>query len=488
MYSKNTIIHIASDSIRVRQSQPLLALLMASLLVLAGCVGTAGPQETPAAGATPTENAATPVATANGTLDVHMINVGQSESTLIVGETETMLIDTGNFADDGAPVRQYLRERGIERIDHLVVTHADADHIGGTAAIIEMLETEGEGVGAIYDPGIAASTRTYERYLDAVEEYDVTLYETRAGDRLDFADADVDVLAPPEPYIDTSDRNENSIVLTLTHGQARFLFTGDAGQREEQYLLDRYGDRLQATVLKTGHHGSSTSTAAAFLDAVAPTAATISSASDSQYGHPDEAVLDRLAARDVETYWTATHGTIRFTSTGRRITVATQQAAPTAPRLLRDGTPIEPGTSDALEQRGTIWTADGAATDEPPTATATATRTATAESLALATVHADAAGDDWENLGDEYLVFENRGSAPLDLSGWTVSDASGATYTVPDGVTIDSGATVTLYTGNGADSAAALYWNASRPIWNNDGDTVTVTASNGTTVLMEQYG
>ena len=471
----------------MRGGRPLATLLLAGLLVLAGCFGTAGPGGTPTATDTPQ------TAPANGTLSVHMINVGQSESILVVGPNETMLIDTGNFVDDGAPVRRYLRERGIDRIDHLVVTHADADHIGGTAAIIEMLETEGEGVGAIYDPGIAASTQTYERYLDAVEAYNVTLYETRAGDRLGFADADVDVLAPPEPYIDTSDRNENSIVLGLTHGQARFLFTGDAGPREEAYLVDRYGDRLRATVLKTGHHGSNSSTSAALLDAVGPTAATISSAYDSRYGHPDEAVLDRLAAANVTTYWTATHGTVRFTSTGRRITVATQQAAPTDPRAIRDGIRIDPGSNASLEQRAVIWTATGTVADATPSATArsTATPTATASdepSLAIAEIHADAAGDDWENLDGEYLVLENQGQTALNLTGWTVSDASGATYTFPAGVTLQPGSTVTLYTGDGTDSATARYWGAGRPVWNNGGDTITVSASNGTTVLTEGYG
>jgi competence protein ComEC len=464
----------------VKGARPLALLLFAGLLVLAGCVGTAGPGGAPTATDTPQP------APANGTLSVHAINVGQSESTLVVGPNETMLIDTGNFVDDGAPVRQYLREHGIDRIDHLVVTHADADHIGGTAAIIEMLETEGEGVGAIYDPGIAASTQTYERYLDAVEKYDVTLYETRAGDRLDFADADVDVLAPPEPYIDTDDRNENSIVLRLTHGQAGFLFTGDAGPREEAYLVDRYGDRLRATVLKTGHHGSASSTGAALLDAVGPTTATISSAYDSRYGHPDEAVLNRLAAANVTTYWTATHGTIRLTSTGRRITVATQQPAPTAPLALREGTRIDPGSDAALEQRAIIWTANGTVADATPSAPPTTTAPPSA-SLALVEINADAAGDDWENLDDEYLVFENQGQTALNLTGWTVSDASGATYTFPAGVTLQPGSTVTLYTGDGTDSATTRYWGAGRPVWNNGGDTVTVSASNGTAVLTEEY-
>jgi len=143
-------------------------LLVVSTILLAGCTGSTGPTGTATPG--PTETAtpapaetATPADTAgdsaSGTVSVHNINVGQSTSTLIVGPTgETMLIDTGDFTDDGEHVLAYLQRHDINRLDHLVVTHNDADHIGGNAAIIEYYETEADGIGAIYDPGIAAST------------------------------------------------------------------------------------------------------------------------------------------------------------------------------------------------------------------------------------------------------------------------------------------------------------------------------------------
>ena len=461
----------------MERSRTIVVLVLTGVVVLTGCVGGTPTAETPA-----TE---TPAAPATGTLDVHVINVGQSESTLVVGPTETMLIDTGNFVDDGRFVRQYLRERGIRRIDHLVLTHADADHIGGTAALIESLETDGQGVGAIYDSGIAASTRTYERYLDAVEEYNVTLFETRAGDRLAFADARVRVLGPPDPYLPTADRNENSIVFSLTHGQARFLFTGDAGTREEAFLLETYAEALDATVLKTGHHGSESSTTAPFLAAVDPAVATVSSSYDSPYGHPAEGVLDRLASRDVRTYWTATHGSVRLTSTGERITIATQQSAPTAPSALRTGVPVAPGTPLALEPRAIVWPANGTVTDLAATPSGD---TAQRPPFAVVEIHADATGDDRTNLTDEYIVFENRGESTLDTSGWTVRDRAGATYTVPANTTLQPGTTLTLVTGAGTDTATTLYWNASQPVWNNDGDTITVTDAAGTAVVTEAYG
>lgn len=80
--------------------------------------------------------------------------------------------------DDGEDVIEYLEARGETRIDHLVTTHPDADHIGGHAAVIKHFETEHEGVGAVYDPGIASSSATYDEYLDAIEAHNVTLYRT----------------------------------------------------------------------------------------------------------------------------------------------------------------------------------------------------------------------------------------------------------------------------------------------------------------------
>ena len=100
--------------------------------------------------------------------------------------------------------------------------------------------------------------------------------------------------------------------------------------------------------------------------------------------------------------------------------------------------------------------------------------------LTVVRVHADAAGRDGENLNDEYVVFENRGDATLDLSGWTVTDAADHSYRFPDGTTLAPGERVTLHTGSGADTASDRYWGASSPVWNNDGDTVTVRDRNGT--------
>ncbi|MCG1005957.1 lamin tail domain-containing protein [Halorubrum lacusprofundi] len=461
------------------------------VVVLAGCAG-ASLGDPISADATP--NSGSDITAANGSLEVHYINVGQSVSTLVIEpDGETMLVDTGHYNDDGKYVLEYLRRHDITRIDHLVSSHNDADHIGGNAAIIDYYETEAGGIGAVYDPGLAASTLTYGEYLDAVEAHEVTLYETREGDSVSFGKTTVDVLGPPEPYLENEARNENSIVLKLTHGETSFMLSGDAEDDQEAYLVDTYGARLQSTVLKAGHHGSSSSSSGAFLDAVGPRVAVISSAYDSQYGHPHEEVLQRFTDRSVSTYWTATHGDIVFVSDGTNISVRTQRDAPTEPQSLRDGDPIEPGTPGDVVERaqigsgGAVAVTDGGDTTDDSAGSDDETATDSNGTLAIATINADAAGDDRETLNDEYIVFENEGTETLDLSGWTVEDEVGKRYAMPDGVTLAPDETLTLRTGSGTDTERELYWGSDSPIWNNAGDTVIVTNTTGDRVLEESY-
>jgi competence protein ComEC len=523
----------------MNHQRPLAASAVALLLVVAGCAGALGAaadgagaaakadaqqaSSTPAWGADSsalrTETArngttANLTGAANGTLEVHFVHVGQSSSTLLVAPNgETLLVDTGDWRDDGRHVLQYLRANGVTRIDHLVTSHGDADHVGGHAAVIEYFETEADGVGAVYDSGIASSSETYGRYLDAVEAHGVTLYRVAANDTIPFGGVETRVLAPPPEPLADGQRNENSVVLAVEHGGHEFLFPGDGETEAESYLVERYGAALDATALAAGHHGSRSSSGDAFLDATEPRVVVVSSAYDSQYGHPHEETLRRLANRSVPTYWTGTHGDVVLRSDGRNLSVWTQRNATANATRLRSAPPVEPEADGPVTYRRRLvaandseanesvvetpqtGTAVPAATTEPaatPASTPASPSTETdapaaAGTLSLVEVHADASGDEWDNLNDEYLVFANAGDAPLDLSGWTVRDEADHTYRFPDGVTLDPGASVTLHTGTGTDSATDRYWGSGAPVWNNGGDTVVVTDDEGTVVLRETY-
>ena len=467
----------------MKRSWALPVFVCVLAVVVAGCAGLSSDLATDEPAIDDSERA-----DVDGTLAVHNINVGQSVSTLVVGPTgETMLIDTGHFTDDGEYVLEYLRAHDIDRIDYLVTSHNDADHIGGNAAVVEYYETEADGIGAIYDPGIAASTQTYGEYLDAVEKYDVRLFRTQEGDSIRFENVSVQVLGPPADQLSGGDRNENSIVLRFEFGQTSFLYTGDAEVEQETYLVENYGSQLQSTVYKAGHHGSSSSSSDELLDAVDPEAAIISSAYDSQYGHPHDEVLQNFAERSIPAYWTATHGDAVFVSNGDAISVRTQRAAPTDPLALSDGEPIAPGTGGEVREREQIGSGSVEDSGEPGADTDDGDDTTSSGALAVQSINADADGDDRENLNDEYLVFENVGDESLDMGGWTIEDEAGKQYTVPSDFTLDAGATVTVRTGSGTDSETVLYWDAGSPVWNNGGDTVIVRTADGERVVTEEY-
>ncbi|OAQ54238.1 hypothetical protein HTG_01500 [Natrinema mahii] len=299
---------------------------VAGLLVLAGCGGFGGVDDADG----------TAAAEPDGDLEIHHIDVGQADSTLVVTPSnETILIDTGDYRDDGATVIDYLEAHDIDRIDHLVSTHGHADHVGGHPAVIESLETTGEGVGAVYDSGVPHTTATYDAYLDAIEAYNVTLYEVAAGDHLPLESDDLEatVLNPPENET-SGDVDANGVVLALEYGEFSYLTTGDVAEPTERRLVETRGDDLAADAYQAGHHGSSTSSTAPFLDAVAPEVAVVSSPLDSRYGHPHDEVLAAFADRGVETYWTGVHGTVVLATDGNEIDVATERQGPTDPEAL----------------------------------------------------------------------------------------------------------------------------------------------------------
>jgi hypothetical protein len=107
--------------------------------------------------------------------------------------------------------------------------------------------------------------------------------------------------------------------------------------------------------------------------------------------------------------------------------------------------------------------------------------------LSVTEIHANAEGDDYANLNDEYLVFMNTGNDSLDLTGGTLHDEADHEYAFPEGFTLSAGESVTLHTGTGTDDDADLYWGASSPIWNNTGDTVAVTDASGSTIVTKDY-
>ena len=334
----------------------LFAVLAVSVLViLAGCTGVGLDGVTDESNEPTIETESSGDSTDNGgdtthvegELEIHHIDVGQADATLIISpDGETILIDSGDWRQSGAGVIEYLDKHDIDRIDHLVATHAHADHIGGHDEIIAYYETERDGIGAAYDSGVAHTTATYERYLDAIEEYDVELFEVQEGDELPLDDEQISglVLNPPAGNSGT-DLHYNSVAIAFEFGEFRYLTTGDAEADAEQRMIDDWSDELGADAYHAGHHGSSTSSTQPFMAEVEPSIAIISSNYDSQFGHPHDETLETFAEYDVETYWTGVHGDIILTTDGDETEIRTTDEFSTDPLDLLDEKPRDDGSN-----------------------------------------------------------------------------------------------------------------------------------------------
>lgn len=249
---------------------------------------------------------------------VHVLNVGKADSIFVECEGKAMLVD-GGTADCGEQIAEYLGRRGIKKLDAVVNTHPDGDHIGGLSAVLGRFPTDRYFAPAIPEK-LVPFTEEY-RDVQSVLALKHRKAETpHRGESFSLGNCAVRVLAPVRPGNST---NNNSIVLLLTYGGTRFLLMGDAEREEEADLLAAGGE-LSVDVLKVGHHGSSTSTTEALLRAVGPRYAAVSVADDTSH-LPKDDVLKRLAESGARIYRTDVSGTLIFLSDGKTVSVVTER-------------------------------------------------------------------------------------------------------------------------------------------------------------------
>jgi len=255
-----------------------------------------------------------------GKLAVVVLDVGQADSILVVTPSgKTALIDAGNSQDDADKViLPYLRKNRIQRLDYLVLTHPHQDHVGGMPEILKNVDVT---VAAF--SGEPSTNSTYQQFLSIVRQHNMRALEARRGKSLDLGpDVQAAILNPPEQFFE--DTNDNSVVIRLAWRDVSALLMGDAGAEAEKSILES-GAKVRSTILKVGHHGSSTSSTARFLDAVKPQYAVISVGAGNEYGHPAQRTLDALARRNVTTFRTDKHGSVTLLSDGREVAVTTQK-------------------------------------------------------------------------------------------------------------------------------------------------------------------
>jgi len=286
-----------------------------------------------------------------GELQVHVLDVGpiEGDSILIIAPGgKSVLIDAGD-AGKGKLVLDALKRYKIEKLDYFIATHPHPDHIGGADEVINAIK-----VGTVVDNGVDLSTPAptpapakkgakpaptpkpaknaklrsinsfFDEYKDAVDKSGASHEKAEPGKKYDLGGgAILTVLAPTEPFFTKeqmkaggNDTNANSIVLRLDYGDFSMLLMGDAEEQTEARLLGKELN-LQAAVIKIAHHGSRYATSENFLKRVQPEAAIISDGAWNRYGHPAQAVLDRLKASNAKVYRTDLQGEITLITHGK---------------------------------------------------------------------------------------------------------------------------------------------------------------------------
>jgi competence protein ComEC len=244
-----------------------------------------------------------------GSVEVLMIDVGQGDAIALRGSGgRWLLVDAGPpgaEGDPGAhPAVRALRARGVRRLEALVLTHADLDHIGGAAAVLSSFE-----VGAVYDPALPAGKEAFVEALALAARRGVPWRPARAGDRLEVDGLSLRVLAPSDSAVRaTSETNALSVVLEASYGEFDVLLTGDVSKDVERLVAGELAGGLE--VLKVAHHGSDTSTDSLLLARGGAELALVSVGRYNRYGHPAPAVLARLRRAGLEVRRTDHEGTV----------------------------------------------------------------------------------------------------------------------------------------------------------------------------------
>ncbi len=297
-----------------------------------------------------------PPPASGGELTIRILDVGpiNGDSILISSPTgKTVLVDAGDTTK-GKAVVEALKRYNIQQLDYFIATHPHPDHLGGAAEVfkaVKVLNVIDNGQGPTVPPELlppkqtkaaakkpaptkkpASVTKFYDDYKEAVKASGASYAVAQPGAKHDLGGgALLTILAPSEPFF-TKDKmtsggneaNANSIVARLDYGTFSMLLAGDAESQTEHRLMTKELN-LQTKVLKVSHHGSKYASSGDFLNRVKPEIAIVSCGAWNRYGHPNQAVLDRLRAANVKLYRTDLQGEITITTRGKdnEVTVKT---------------------------------------------------------------------------------------------------------------------------------------------------------------------
>lgn len=253
--------------------------------------------------------------TVKSCFEVHYIDVGQADASLVMCDGHYMLIDGGN-AEDSDLIYAYLKEYGIKKLDYMICTHAHEDHVGGLAGALNYAQVDN-----ILCPTKEYDTKEFESFVKYVNQQNKDITIPTSGMEFSIGSAACTILA-----VNTieSDPNNSSIVMKVDYGNTAFLFSGDAEQEVERVIIEA-GCDISCTVMKVPHHGSDTSLSYRWLNESMPKYGVISVGKDNQYGHPMEDTLSKLRDADVIVYRTDMQGHIICISDGNNVEFVVQK-------------------------------------------------------------------------------------------------------------------------------------------------------------------
>ncbi len=253
----------------------------------------------------------------DGRFEVHLIDVGQGDAiALRTPRGRWILVDAGRSWRSGdagrSTVIPHLRRRG-GALAMFVLTHPHADHVGGAASVIRALRP-----ALVRDAAFVAGSAPYRAMLDAARSVNADWARVHPGARFEIDGLQLEFLAPDSAWtVAQHDPNEASTILRVEYGERSILLTGDAERELEAWLLEHAAERLDVDILKAGHHGSSTSSSQAFVDAVSPRVALVSVGLANSYGHPSTVVMRRLLDAGATVLRSDQLGTVILRSDGK---------------------------------------------------------------------------------------------------------------------------------------------------------------------------
>lgn len=263
-----------------------------------------------------------PVTAVEGTMELHVIDIGQGDCLLIKTDAGFMLIDAGDKGSTNEEIlRSYLKAQGVTSLEYAIFTHMDADHIGNADMVINEFDVKRVIIPNLDESDIP-TTVVFQEMIAALEKSIGTeVIEAVSGTLYKLGEMTMKIVAPNDSDYPRGDRNNYSVAVRLDFGATSFLLTGDAEKLSETQMLEAYPDgTLDCDFFKAGHHGASTSNTEKFLAAVTPKIVAISCGKDNKYGHPHQEALANFSKVGATVYRTDLEGTLVFVSDGTTIT------------------------------------------------------------------------------------------------------------------------------------------------------------------------